>query len=539
MSLRLKTLVFFSTLVLTATVLFAGVHQFVVLPRFLVLEENLARNDMDRVVKALRREIEHLRLMTIDYACWDDSYQFVQDRNPEYVESNLITSSLTDSDLSLVLIADARGEVAWEGWLLEGDEPEFVPLPTGLLDDLRDYGLLAMTQPPEERQGLIVTSLGSLVVCSAPILTSGLEGPAMGRYIMGRLLDEARADRIANQTMVKARFERIRGDGVKPDVRQTAAQLMLEPARGLDAGNPEVFRVRRILADLSGSPAILIECQIPRAVLREGQQAVRYANLAAALISAGFLLAVIIGLQRSIVTRILRLSARVSELGGPGRLSERVEVQGNDEMAQLERDINNMLDQRQRAERELQESEQKYRSFFSDAQIGLCRTLIADGRILDANQRMADLMGYDRVQDFIGQHSTHDLYVNAEDRERMIQSLLRDGSVNSYSAPFRRRDGRRIWVRFSAHLSADRTYLDAAVIDISEQKTAEEELRQSIIQMERFNRLAIGREKRMAELKQEINQLAERLGEIPRYRVRDGASAHAMGTPAERESGVR
>jgi PAS domain S-box-containing protein len=60
--------------------------------------------------------------------------------------------------------------------------------------------------------------------------------------------------------------------------------------------------------------------------------------------------------------------------------------------------------------------------------------------------------------------------------------------------------------------------------DITERKTAEEQIRQKVALLEkansdldRFNRIAVGRELRMIELKREINVLSERLGKPPRY----------------------
>lgn len=48
--------------------------------------------------------------------------------------------------------------------------------------------------------------------------------------------------------------------------------------------------------------------------------------------------------------------------------------------------------------------------------------------------------------------------------------------------------------------------------DLTQQKQAQDEL-------ERFNRAAVGRETRMIELKKEVNDLCERIGEKPRYRL--------------------
>ncbi len=60
--------------------------------------------------------------------------------------------------------------------------------------------------------------------------------------------------------------------------------------------------------------------------------------------------------------------------------------------------------------------------------------------------------------------------------------------------------------------------------DIDDMKQVEQELtlqsqalQQSNQKLERFNRIAIGREHRMIELKQQINQLTSELGQEPPY----------------------
>ena len=52
-------------------------------------------------------------------------------------------------------------------------------------------------------------------------------------------------------------------------------------------------------------------------------------------------------------------------------------------------------------------------------------------------------------------------------------------------------------------------------LDITERKRAEEVLQQRAAELERFNRLSVGREKQMIELKQEINELARQAGRTP------------------------
>ena len=55
--------------------------------------------------------------------------------------------------------------------------------------------------------------------------------------------------------------------------------------------------------------------------------------------------------------------------------------------------------------------------------------------------------------------------------------------------------------------------------DITESKKAEENLRNNLDELEKFNSLAVGRELRMIDLKQEINNLLKSLSKDPEYEI--------------------
>jgi hypothetical protein len=96
------------------------------------------------------------------------------------------------------------------------------------------------------------------------------------------------------------------------------------------------------------------------------------------------------------------------------------------------------------------------------------------------------------------------------DHEQRIEHR-RQGLPESYERRFRRKDGQAVWTQASATPILDDThrYLGsfAMFTDITERKLAEEALRKRNEVLEKFERLVVGRELRMVELKQRITQL--------------------------------
>jgi PAS domain S-box-containing protein len=137
--------------------------------------------------------------------------------------------------------------------------------------------------------------------------------------------------------------------------------------------------------------------------------------------------------------------------------------------------------QRKRAEETPRRSEEPYRTLFEGIPVGLYRTT-PEGRILDANQTLVQLLGYpDRRS--LTQVKVGDLYVDPEDREREVALLQQEGVVHGFEVRLRRYDGSVSWVRHTARIGRESrghaAYYEGALEDISEQKRAEEALRKS------------------------------------------------------------
>ncbi|MGG6270172.1 PAS domain S-box protein [Leptolyngbya sp. AN03gr2] len=135
--------------------------------------------------------------------------------------------------------------------------------------------------------------------------------------------------------------------------------------------------------------------------------------------------------------------------------------------------VGNDTTQRRQAEEALQRSEAKFRTIFENSQVGIFRTRLSDGLLLDANQRHANLFGFDSPEEIIGLEHTPGYYADPSDRQHAIELLKRDGEVRSYEAQMRKRDGTVFWGLFSFYLNAGDGYIEGVIADISDRKQAE------------------------------------------------------------------
>ncbi|MBE9157796.1 PAS domain S-box protein [Nodosilinea sp. LEGE 06152] len=127
----------------------------------------------------------------------------------------------------------------------------------------------------------------------------------------------------------------------------------------------------------------------------------------------------------------------------------------------------------------LRQSEAKFRTIFENSQVGIYRTRLSDGLILNANQRLANLLGFDSPEEIIGLEHSIDYFVNPSDRLYAIEVMKRDGELRSFEVQMRKRAGTLFWGLTSSYLNAADGYVEGVVADISDRKQAEAALQTS------------------------------------------------------------
>lgn len=137
------------------------------------------------------------------------------------------------------------------------------------------------------------------------------------------------------------------------------------------------------------------------------------------------------------------------------------------------------ITQRRAAEKHIRQSEETYRNLFHNAQIGLFRTRIEDGKLLECNERLAKMFGFEDRDEMIEKYITSDNYVDQDARQKMLDILAEKGAVEGFEAQFLRKDETPIWIRFSAKIYKENGWIEGVLEDIDTIKKAEERLRKS------------------------------------------------------------
>jgi PAS domain S-box-containing protein len=140
----------------------------------------------------------------------------------------------------------------------------------------------------------------------------------------------------------------------------------------------------------------------------------------------------------------------------------------------------NITEQKRAAQR-LKQSEERFSKAFRASPAAISISTLLDGRYLDVNEAFQQVFGYCR-EELVGQTAADlRVWVNVEDRARMVQMLSEHRPVRDMHGQFRAKSGKVLDVLVSAErieLEGQQCVL-AITQDITERRRAEEALRES------------------------------------------------------------
>ncbi len=192
-----------------------------------------------------------------------------------------------------------------------------------------------------------------MLVAASAILTGDRRGPPRGTLMMGRWLDHREVDRLSQKTRLSLSMQLIKDPQKTEDFRTAQHALSVNQPVFVRPLGPRAIAGYLLVKDLRNKPVLILKIDLPRAVYAQGKVTVLYLLLW--ILAAGIVLdgTMYVQLDRTVLSRLARLSFGVGEIGRLGQISARVHADGNDELTTLGKTINQTFDTLERAEESL------------------------------------------------------------------------------------------------------------------------------------------------------------------------------------------
>jgi PAS domain S-box-containing protein len=139
------------------------------------------------------------------------------------------------------------------------------------------------------------------------------------------------------------------------------------------------------------------------------------------------------------------------------------------------------ITQRKKSEEKIRASEEDYKRLFENVGCGVYISS-KEGKFLDANKALLDMLGYESKEEFLKIDIAKDLYTRPEDRRKFQDRIERDGYVIDYEIDFKRKDGRHISVLHTGQVRYDHEGniigYEGINVDQSQRKQYEKDLKE-------------------------------------------------------------
>ena len=313
------------------------------------LESDQFQVEGERAGRLLNQQLQGLSATLMDYAYWTDSVEFIKGEKPDYFEENFATDNLKYLGIDHVLMLDVLGRPLAGAELTT--EPSLRPVSENVSQMVRS---LAVSVLSDRTSNTVMRTYRRLdgdlyLVAIAAVRSQFAPGSAPnGALAMVRRFDARELTRFGDILMHPVRLSFLDSPPVGV-------------ASGADPGNQSKAETRAPVLDHEGRPVAYLVLELDRKLHQAGRTLALVAAFQVALagLVVGALLVLLLNLL--VLRRLQRVHVELSDVTRGGIDSNgSLSVKGEDELADLARGINQLLERnREDAARQRQAHERQ------------------------------------------------------------------------------------------------------------------------------------------------------------------------------------
>lgn len=348
------------------------VQRWAVLPRFAELEEREAREDLDRVLRAVHGEIARLEQRCRELADWSETRRLLAERAAppapggeatlaRFVRSMLAPAELARAGLDLCYVIDRHGTVL-AGGAFDRRSGEPLKLRAFELDRVapthpflvqEKLGADGQELPPDPARGLSMTEIGPTLLSALPITPADGDPTWLGTVVVGRRFDADLVDAIENGTAVDFDVWNVTDASLPADVAAALERVTTEASAVLEVRDERHLAAWTVIEDARRIPTLLVRANLPRSISAFGSDAVEYglvSTVAAGTLLVFVLLAV---LRRVVLAPLARLTNHAVAIGRTDDTSAKLRLARDDEIGVLSREFDRMMEKLEQSRAEV------------------------------------------------------------------------------------------------------------------------------------------------------------------------------------------
>ncbi len=346
MKLRTKTIITISLISLLMFGALQAITALVIDPSFKNIETNEGKHNIDQALDMINYSLTSLQGQLKDYSFWDDTYNFVQNKNQDYVDNNFVDLTFQNLNLNLIAIVDNNSNLIY-CQTFDLDNAVKIP-PTEELKTIltSDPNISTFHALMDSNAGLIYMNNQPMMIASAPILTSLNKGPMMGWMVFGRYLDKTEITQLTEIMGLNFSVTHV------SDVGQTEKPILDALTSNqqeivVKEESPTIASAYTMFNDIDSNPSFILQVTHDMTVNQQGTWVKNiflvFSLVLALCVGVGFLFL----LNREIIGPMRKLAHSVDEISfDPNAAENKGVMQSSEEFNVLSNAVRNSMNKR-------------------------------------------------------------------------------------------------------------------------------------------------------------------------------------------------
>jgi diguanylate cyclase (GGDEF)-like protein/PAS domain S-box-containing protein len=434
MSLRSRTLLTIGVLLFSLIIIvFIGSGQ-IALAGLSQLEQQSATSNVTKAVDEFNEDIGNLQAIALDYARSNAAYEYMQDADSSYIAQYYGANNLKNRALNTVIFIKPSGKIVYASRLDE-DTQSLTVAPPDLEHQLQPgQPLFNLLDKPGGINGFVMLPGEPLLLTSQSIRRSDGSGQTNGYLVVGRYLSNTRLNNISHSLNVSLTVKTV--DTMTSTVESRLLQNLLQTSQPLVTSfSTDKVSGYALIKDALGNPAFVVQVDTPHAITNLSQKVLDILMIILVVVAIGIDLIVLAYLERSILSRLTRLSRSVQQITRNRDTQARVEEGTADELGILARTINDMLKTIEQDTQLKEENASRFKMLVEQSPIGMY--FVTDKQFAYVNQAAAQIFGFS-PEDIDWNISPLDM-IHPEDRAMVERESLAFENQTSETTSYRTR----------------------------------------------------------------------------------------------------
>ncbi|EPY2275906.1 EAL domain-containing protein [Clostridium sporogenes] len=390
-SLNIILLIFLVSIIITS--IFSETY---IIKKFNNIEIKYNVSKTEQLLKLINKDIESTYDLNKDYAIWDDTYKFINDKNNNYIETILKESSIFKNfNIDLILFVNKNNDIVFQQYYNKNkrlDKKNIDYISSIAISDIKNTTPL---------KGLKKLDDSLFLITSSPVTDSLNSKAPNGVMIFIKFLTKENINKIyGNNT----NFEII-------DYKNLYNVIYKKNHISIVEGNDNLIESYGLIRDIFNNNAFMLKLNITRDIYFAAKENIKFFVFVIFILGIFMSILLIKILNELVLKRIHIIEKTLNYVSKTADLSVRLDTTGNDEITSLNKNFNNMFDMLETSKEEIIENQKKYNYLFSSVITNFSYNKIVknkdsdiiDFKVVEINNYFSQLLNTDK-ENIIGEN---------------------------------------------------------------------------------------------------------------------------------------